>query len=381
MLQSNPKLKEVISSVQNKKRYLVVHPDGRVEHVDNLEPIVQKHPDHVLINAGSLRHHVSPIDPLMYPIGTSIPNPPPVPIPATPKAVPAVATATASTATATAVASAGPILKPLPKPHNTLKPAKPACEIPSTVAPVIDKPVSLSPTKTSTKPIPTDLPTTAALASTSTVVVAPVAPVPTTPSTPAVTIPHKPTSAYTVSDYPVLSTECVIENSMHVPRPTPSSNTHVNTLPSTVPPITTTMTSDTLNSVVSTSSSPNVTPCLTTPIVDVPAKPIPPKSATVTQSASDISVSLPSNAISETDSSTSDYNSDSLTSTSSITTTSQTVADSANTIEPCSITVDESPLPTESCATAGTCVENLPEDTNDIVGFGKKITLFKYFLS
>lgn len=375
ILQSNPKLKEVISSVQNKKRYLVVHPDGRVEHVDNLEPIIQKHPEHILINAGSLKHHVSSIDPLTNPVGTSIPNPPPVPIPATPKAVPAVATAAASTATATAVTSAGPILKPRPKPHISHEPAEPACGMSSTVAPIIDKPVTLSPPKTSTKPI-VNIPTTAALASTTAVVVAPVAPVPITPSTPAVTIPHKPTSTYTVSDYPVLSTEYITENSVQVPKPTPS----------TEPPIITSKASDTLSSVFSTSSSPIVTPCQTTPIVDVPTIPIPPKSATVGEtdadvdrSASDISVSLSSNAISQTDSSASDVNSDSMTSTSSITTTSQTVADSANTIEPCSITVDKSPLQTESCATARPFVEVLSEDTNDMVGFGKKITLFNFF--
>lgn len=43
-----------MSETKHKKRYLVIHPDGRVDHIDDLEHVAKSHPNYVLVNAGQI---------------------------------------------------------------------------------------------------------------------------------------------------------------------------------------------------------------------------------------------------------------------------------------------------------------------------------------
>lgn len=52
---NNPKIQNIISKTKLKKRYLVVHPDGTVNHVDNLDEVVKENPNYVLLNSGRIK--------------------------------------------------------------------------------------------------------------------------------------------------------------------------------------------------------------------------------------------------------------------------------------------------------------------------------------
>ncbi|XP_028164665.1 proteoglycan 4-like [Ostrinia furnacalis] len=51
---SDPRIQNVLSNTKHIKRYLVIHPDGRIEHVDKLETVAKDHPNYILVNAGDI---------------------------------------------------------------------------------------------------------------------------------------------------------------------------------------------------------------------------------------------------------------------------------------------------------------------------------------
>lgn len=440
LMESNPKLKEVISTVKNKKRYLVVHPDGRVEHVDNLEPIAQKHPNHILINADTLRDHVPWIDPVgttipnappistppkpnaapavatavtstatattvtstgpinkpqlkphiphdiktpatssltkNLPVGTSINNAPPVSIPAK-RSAPAVATAAALTVTATKVTSPGPILKPHLKPHFPHEPTSTASTASTSAATVIKTSANSSPSKTSITP---EIKKAAPSKSTS-AVVAPVTPVPTITNIPVAVIPHVAASPYKTPDPPISSMIDGTADNLHAV--TIAANTpivHPSPVPASTPISNTHVNSltNTVSPITTLKSFDTLTaePSQTSSVVKVPVEPIPNESAMVSQSDSSTSASLPSDVTSKTDSSTSIVNSDCSVDASSNVPTSETVDDSSNIDEPCSINEDYS-KEASSYSTEGTSAETLCEDSDDITDYGKGILLLE----
>ncbi|RVE49281.1 hypothetical protein evm_006075 [Chilo suppressalis] len=51
---SNPNIRNVLSTTKHKKRYLVIHPNGTIEHVDKLETITKTNPNYILMRAGDI---------------------------------------------------------------------------------------------------------------------------------------------------------------------------------------------------------------------------------------------------------------------------------------------------------------------------------------
>ncbi|KAM3962862.1 uncharacterized protein ACR2FA_002957 [Aphomia sociella] len=48
---SDQRVRDILLSTKHEKRYLVLHPNGRVEHLDSLDDIEKLHPNYVLVNS------------------------------------------------------------------------------------------------------------------------------------------------------------------------------------------------------------------------------------------------------------------------------------------------------------------------------------------
>lgn len=53
-INSNQRIRDILLSTNHRKRYLVVHPDGKVEHVDSLDLIAKEYPNFILINSDNI---------------------------------------------------------------------------------------------------------------------------------------------------------------------------------------------------------------------------------------------------------------------------------------------------------------------------------------
>lgn len=50
----DPRIQKVISGTKFNKRFLVIHPDGTIDHVDSLESVIKQNPNYVLLNSARI---------------------------------------------------------------------------------------------------------------------------------------------------------------------------------------------------------------------------------------------------------------------------------------------------------------------------------------
>ncbi|XP_063379400.1 uncharacterized protein LOC134666177 [Cydia fagiglandana] len=213
-LASHPRIQQILASTPLKKRYLVLHPNGTIEHIDKIEHIVEQHPNYILLNAGSVTPHnesknpgsaqnpvvpqapVAPVAP-NSPVTPAVPNAPVAPAVPNAPVAPAVPNAPVAPATPNApVAPTAPVIPAAPVSPNAPVPPVPVAPSPPP-APVAQAPNA--PTAPISSAAPNAPVAPAAAAQINTVPTPPVAPAPFNPA-PA---PVKPAPAPVNSPVPV----------------------------------------------------------------------------------------------------------------------------------------------------------------------------------
>lgn len=79
----HPRIQQVLASTPLQKRYLVLHPNGTIEHIDKIEHIVEQHPNYILLNAGSVTPQIDSTRPgsAQNPLAPQVPVAPVAPVP------------------------------------------------------------------------------------------------------------------------------------------------------------------------------------------------------------------------------------------------------------------------------------------------------------
>ncbi|XP_046960450.1 uncharacterized protein LOC124530348 isoform X1 [Vanessa cardui] len=58
IINNSRRIQDIYKSEQTIKRYTVIHPDGRIEHVDQIDGILEKYPNHVMVKSDDVMKHV-----------------------------------------------------------------------------------------------------------------------------------------------------------------------------------------------------------------------------------------------------------------------------------------------------------------------------------
>ncbi|XP_047986021.1 vegetative cell wall protein gp1-like isoform X2 [Leguminivora glycinivorella] len=197
----HPRIQQVLASTPLKKRYLVIHPNGNIEHMDKIEHIVEQHPNYILVNAGSVTPPTKTAKPaqnlvVQAPVAPQAPGAPQTPMvpqapgapqtPLAPKAPVAPAAPQAPVAPQTPVAPLAPVPPSPPVQKTPLTPVTPISKTPAAPNGPTASNGPVVPTAPNTPPKTPVVPSPAA---------APVAQAPNAPNTPVASAPNAPVAS------------------------------------------------------------------------------------------------------------------------------------------------------------------------------------------